>query len=107
MNFLKNLFGGGENKNTERDGRALFVYVQPHRCDDIIRVRVDLNNDLSLNDENSGYWVRKMASSSNYKCAHVELTLHFDQNRRLRETDIQGGRLATHEDYEAWTQQQV
>ncbi len=102
MNFLRNLFGGGA-KNTETDGRGLYLYVRPHRCEDVVRVRIDMNNDLSLNDEGSGYWVRKMVSSSNYKCAQVELNLHFTMNRQLNETEVQGGTIVTREDYNQWT----
>ncbi|MBZ0294937.1 MAG: hypothetical protein K8L99_20410 [Anaerolineae bacterium] len=102
MNFLKNLFGGNGSSRPETDGRGQYFYVKPHRCDDVLRVRVDMSNDLSLNDTNSGYWVRKMVSSGNYKCAQVELTLHFDTNRRLQDSEIQGGQLVTREDYDLW-----
>lgn len=102
MNFLKNLFGGGGGKNTESDGRGLYLYVKPNRCEDVVRVRVDMHNDLSLNDDNSGYWVRKMVSSTNYKCTQVELTLYFDMNRQLKETDAQGGTVVTREAYDEW-----
>lgn len=101
MNFLKNLFGGGGSR-PETDGRGQLFYVKPHRCDDVLRVRVDMANDLSLTDDGSGYWVRKMASSGNYKCTQVELTLYFDNNRRLRESEVQGGQLVTRDDYDQW-----
>lgn len=102
MNFLKNLFGGGGGKQADIEGRSMYLYVKPNRCDDVVRVRVDLNNDLSLNDEGSGYWVRKMVSSSNYKCTQVELNVYFDMGRRLQETETQGGQLVTRDDYEQW-----
>lgn len=104
MNFLKSLFGGGSGG--DGDSRGLYLYVKPHRCDDVIRVRVDLSNDLSLDEDGSGYVVRKMASSANYKCTQVELNLHFDNGRRLREKEIQGGQFVEREDYVRWQEQQ-
>ncbi len=106
MNFLKNLFGGGNGQSGEVDGRSFYLYVQPNRCDDVIRVRVDLNNDLSQNDDGSGYWVRKMVSSGNYKCAQVEVNLYFDNGRRLQEKETQGGQVVTREDYDRWQETQ-
>jgi hypothetical protein len=99
MNFLKKLFAGSP---AGRDERGQFYYVKPHRCDDILRVRIDMMNDLSLTDDGSGYWVRKLASSSNYKCNQVELTLYFDNNRRLNNSEIQGGTLVDQAAYDAW-----
>jgi hypothetical protein len=107
MDFLKKLFGGG-NSGVERDDRSLYLYVQPLRCQDVLRVRIDMHNDLSLRDEGDGYWVRKLASSGNYKCNQVELTLYFDKNRRLDtdSTEIQGGKLVDRAAYDAWTASQ-
>ena len=59
---------------------SLLLQPEPLRCDDVLRVRVDLHNDLSLRDDGDGYWVRKLISSGNYKCNQVELTLYFDSN---------------------------
>lgn len=102
MNFLKNLFGSRGSSRAESDGRAMFFYVRLARCDDVVRVRIDLNNDLSLNDDSSGYWIRKVVASSNYKCSRAELTLYFDVNRRLIRSEISGGELVDREAYERW-----
>ena len=99
MDFLKRLFGGSGG---DVQGNALYVYVKPHRCDDVLELRINLNNDLSLNDTGDGYWVRKLASSSNYKCNQVEVTLYFDMNRRLQDKEISGGAWVSREDYEIW-----
>lgn len=101
MNFLKNLFGG-QGRDREGGGNAMFLYVRPTRCDDVVRVRIDMNNDLSLNDDGSGYWVRKIVSSSNYKCSRPELTLYFDLNRRLLNQEITGGVLVDRTAYDQW-----
>ncbi|MAS32498.1 MAG: hypothetical protein CL610_00740 [Anaerolineaceae bacterium] len=106
MNLLKKIFGG-DTSGVERDNRAVYFYVQPLRCDDVLRVRVDLHNDLSLRDDGDGYWVRKLISSGNYKCNQVELTLYFDSNRRLQQdmTEIQGGKIVDREAFDAWQAQ--
>jgi hypothetical protein len=108
MNFLKKIFGGG-NDGVERDDRSMYLYVQPLRCNDVLRVRIDMHNDLSLSDEGNGYWVRKLASSGNYKCNQVELTLYFDSNRRFdaTATEIQGGKLVDRAAYDAWMAEQA
>ena len=102
MNILKKLFGGGDNSQ-HRDGSGMYFYVKLHRCNDVTKVRVDMNNDLSLNDEGSGYWVRKMVSNSNYKCAKAELSLYFDMNRKLQNSEVQGGQLVNREEFDQWT----
>lgn len=102
MDFLKKLLGGG----SDHDARGMYVYVIPKRCDDVLRVRIDMSNDLSQRDDASGYWVRKLASSSNYKCNQVELTLYFDSNRRLVDQEIEGGKLVDKAAYEAWVETQ-
>ncbi|MBZ0298722.1 MAG: hypothetical protein K8J31_03230 [Anaerolineae bacterium] len=107
MNFLKKLFGG-DTSGVERDNRSVYFYVQPLRCEDVLRVRIDLHNDLSLRDDNNGYWVRKLASGANYKCNQVELTVYFDANRRIdmESTEIQGGKIVDRAAYDAWVERQ-
>lgn len=102
MNFLKKLFGSGGGSPVHREGNSAYYYLKLDRCGEVMRVRVDMNNDLSLNDESSGYWVRKMITSSNYKCPKAEITLYFDTNRRLDKSEIQGGHLVSREEYDAW-----
>ena len=103
MNFLKKLLGG----DGSRDDRGMYFYVIPHRCDDVLRVRVEMANDLSQSDDGKGYWVRKLASSSNYKCNQVELTLFFDGNRRLVDQEIEGGKMVDAAAYDSWKEAQA
>lgn len=105
MNFLKTLFGSGGNRSF--DGRSAYYYVRPHRCDDILRIRIDTHNDLSQRDDDNGYWVRKLASSANYKCNQIEITLYYDSNRRLENQEIQGGTFVEKADYDAWLTEQA
>ena len=105
MNILKSLFGGGSAE--DRDARGSYFYVKPQRCDDILKVRVDMANDLSLADDGKSYWVRKLASSGNYKCNQVELTLYFNNNRQLQDSEVQGGTLVDRKAYDAWVATQA
>ena len=54
MDFLKRLFGGGGASG--EDSAGLYYYVKPKGCDEVVRVRINRNNDLSLDDDgkNSG-----------------------------------------------------
>jgi hypothetical protein len=105
MNFFKKLFGGtGAGSDSDRAGS--YYYVRAKNCDEVVQVRIDMNNDLSLTDDGGGYWVRKLAHGSNYRCRWpVELTLYFDSNRKFQNSEVQGGELATREEYEAWVGQ--
>lgn len=86
MNFLKKLFGG--DRQAHDDG--YYVYVQPKMCKEIIRIRINLSNDLSLTDGDKGYWVRKAASAT--RCPfQSELTLYFNKSRQLIDKEIING----------------
>lgn len=93
MNFLKNLFGGGAPRDP-----GYYVYVRPVACEEILKVRVDLYNDLSLEEDGQGYFVRKMARG--HRCPFpVEMVLHFNGSRQLVDRQIEKGEFVTEEDY--------
>jgi len=98
MNFLKNLFGGG---GSPQDKSAFFVYVRPKRCDQIVEVRINIYNELSLNDLGDGYFIRKMAQAARCPFA-AEMTLYFDKNRNFKGGDVENGELVSTEEYEQW-----
>lgn len=102
MNILKKLFGGGDGSRISSDASGMYLYFKLHRCGDIVRVRIDMNNELSQSDEGDGYWVRKLVSNGNYKCTTAEVTVYFDANRKMSNSDVQGGQLVTKDDYDAW-----
>lgn len=100
MNFLKRLFspGGGGEGNP-----ATIFYVRPKRCQEIVQVRVDLYNDLSQSDpdQKGKYFTRKGARGM--RCPFpAEITLYFDANRRLIETEVTDGEIVSADDYEEW-----
>lgn len=108
MDFFKRFFGGGGSGSTSSsDKDGLYYYVKPNGCTEIVRVRINVNNDLSLEDDGKGYFVRKSVRGTTYKCTRTaELLLSYDSNRRLQNTEIEGGTLVTRDDYDQWVASQ-
>ncbi|MCA9911921.1 MAG: hypothetical protein KC496_01170 [Anaerolineae bacterium] len=96
MNFLKNLFSGAGAPQED----VLYVYVQPKMCKEVVKVRIDMKNQLSREDDDSGYFVRKTARGQRCPFA-AEMLLRFDGNRRLIEQIIENGTFVTEAEYRA------
>ena len=90
MSFLKNLFSGTPAKP---DKRNYVFQVKCKRCGEIIEGRVDLDNDLSLNDDGSGYFARKMLMGGNRCFQQIEVELKFDSTRQLTDQQVTGGTI--------------
>lgn len=100
MNFLKSLFGGGGGRSSG-DPNALYLYIQPNDCDEVVRVRINLMNDLSESDEGQGYIVHKVARGT--KCRqNVEIFLTFNAQRKLVGQQIDDGVAVDIAAYQAW-----
>ena len=92
MSFLKNLFSSTPAKP---DKKYYAFNVKCKRCGEIIEGRIDLDNDLSLNDEGNGYIVRKGLMGGNRCFQQIEAELKFDSNRQLLEQSIVGGEFVS------------
>ena len=102
MGFLKKLFGSGGGRS--RDKNALYVYVRPQYCEQIVEVRINLLNDLSMTDDGKGYFTRKLATA--VRCPYpAEIYLYFDKNRRLTDSEVEKGELVSEEEYRQWQAQ--
>lgn len=70
------------------------VTIQCKRCGELIQSRVDLNNDLSYegNGDSSGFVCRKgmMGTGANYCYEKFEVTLRFDEQKKVLSTEIIG-----------------
>ena len=88
MSFLKNLFS---STPAQPEKHYHTFNVKCRRCGEIIEGRVDLDNDLSLNDDGSGYIVRKGLIGGNRCFQQIEVELNFDSSRQLTEKTITGG----------------
>jgi hypothetical protein len=90
MNFLKNLFSGTPPQHEKH----YYVFqVKCNRCGEVIEGRIDLNNDLSLNEEGDGYLVRKSLMGSNRCFQQIEVEMTFSPQRELIEKNITGGKF--------------
>ena len=99
MDYLRRLFGGGGKGGD--DSKGVYVYVRPRGCDEVIRVRIDRYNDLSLSDDGETYWVHKYVRG--VKCfQQAEVDLFFDKNRHLQNSEVTDGALVSEEEYNAW-----
>ncbi len=97
LDSLKSLFASGG-----KDSDALWIYARCKRCGEVIKTRIDLRNSLSM-AEGGGYVVHKtLIGSGEQLCfQRIEVTLHFDENRRLVDREIQFGQFISAEEYDA------
>jgi hypothetical protein len=107
MNFLqrlaKLLFGapGGTPGDI-----GLYYYVKSKRSGEVIRLRVNPNNDLSANDSEDGYFVRKLLhGTQGYD--PIEVELNYSRDRKLMDHKITGGDMVDKAAYDAWQQAQA
>lgn len=118
MAFFRRLLGGGGSGRPQGGSRGfggdegLYYYVRPRDCEEVVRVRVNPNNDLSLIDGDEGetksgaeqYHVRKMVRGE--KCRTiVELELFYDAKRRFTHHTVRDGAVVTEAEYQAWQAQ--
>lgn len=100
---IANILRGGGGRDS--DSRVLKVYVLSRRCNEPIAGQVDLFNELSRTEDDSGhpYYTRKVLHTSGEKrCfAEVEIQLWFDRNKRLARYEVEGGRWLEEEEYQA------
>lgn len=106
MEILKRLFGGGGGGSVSGDSAGLYYYVKLHGSDEIVRVRINRNNDLSLDDEGKGFWVHKVVMGTK-GFQRAEVDFYFNKNRQLSGSQATGGDIVTAAEYEAWLASQA
>ena len=99
-NRIKSALGGGDGS----DRGALYIYVRCGRCRDVVRVRINMANELQQEfaegDGVSGYSLRKgVVDSTCFR--RIEVTMTFDGARRERSRSIEGGEFVDEETYAA------
>jgi hypothetical protein len=100
LDSLKSLFSGGAGQSKD----DYWVYVRCRRCGELIKTRVDLLNHLSARDE-GGYLTQKTLVGNQLCFQRIEVTLIFDENRRLVDREATGGDFITAEEFEGASQQ--
>jgi len=109
MNLFARLLAALRSKGAPGADRYLPVYVFSHRCREPIKGQIDLLNELSLAEEESGYYVRKVfhTSGRNRCFAQVEVQLWLDDKKQVTHYEVQGGRWLTAEEYAAELERQA
>ena len=79
---------------------ALWVYARCERCGEIVKARINLYNDLSVQyeDGEKQYFCRKTLVGENRCFNRIKVKLRFDKTRRLIGRGIQGGKFLTEEE---------
>ena len=76
---------------------SYYITVKCDRCGEVIRARVNLYNDLSLEYDSSGNVSRYVCHKvivGNQRCYQpIDISLTFDSKRRLQEKEITGGKF--------------
>jgi len=93
MGFFKQL-GKLFAPGSKSDQWVQWVSVQCGRCGEVIRGRIDLRNDLSIQygeDGSPTYFTRKVFMGEGHCFQQVEVELTFDKDRRLTGRQISGG----------------
>ena len=99
MNFLKRLFGGAPRAGD----RFIPIYVLSYRCNEPVASRLDTMSELSVDDGEHAYYVRKVLhTSGERRCfGQVEIQVWLDRNKRIVAHDVAGGRWLEADEYEA------
>jgi hypothetical protein len=74
---------------------ATYISVKCNRCGEVIQARINLRNDLSLEDgsspSNPTYFCRKVLIGENRCFQTIEVELSFDSKRNIIKRQISGG----------------
>ena len=90
MGFLKKI---SELLTSPQEEYSYWIAVKCNRCGEIVRTRVDLRNDISIEYDNgkTTYLCRKVLIGDQFCFQKIEVRLKFDNKRRLIERQISGG----------------
>jgi hypothetical protein len=96
MSFFKRLsdiFSGAGKPNDP----SFWITVKCNRCGEIIRARIDIRNDLSINygdkPGDTTYFCRKSLMGSQRCYQQIEVELTFDAGHRLIQKEIRAGKF--------------
>jgi hypothetical protein len=108
MSFLKK-FSSMFSSPTLGDQRSYWIYARCNRCKEVIRARVDLYNDLSIDydDDLLSYSSRKVLIGTSRCFQQIEVNLKFDEKRKLTGSQVSGGQLISRDEYEQNTPRTV
>jgi len=97
VKFMKRLSGLFAGSALDNKDNSFWVTVQCDRCGEVIRTRIDMNNDLSAEygegERETNYFCRKVLVGKQGCFMPVEVVLKFDANHSLIEQQINGGKF--------------
>ena len=103
MSLFSKLLNAFQGKPPGGSDRYIPIYVYSNRCREPIAAQIDIMNEISLNDDNKGYFVRKVlhTSGKNRCFGQVEIEVWLDSGKKIVRHEVQGGRWLTQEEYAA------
>ena len=94
MNLLKQIVTLFQSTSS-MDRSAYWLSVKCNRCGEVVRARIDLNNELSTEygegGETQAYICRKVLIGEQLCFQPLEVTLKFDADRKLSDRQVNGG----------------
>ena len=100
MGLLKRL-GDLLSPSGRGDDYVYWIYVRCNRCGEVIRGRVDLRNELSIDYDDKGntFYCRKVLMGEELCFQKVEVQLTFDKDRKLIDRQVTGGEFIGEDDF--------
>jgi len=103
MSLFTQLLNALKGKPPGGSDRYIPIYVYSNRCRELIVAQIDIMNEVSLDEDNKGYFVRKVLHTSGKdRCfGQVEIEVWLDHNKEIVRQAVQGGRWLTAAEYQA------
>lgn len=103
MSLFTQLLNALKGKPPGGSQRYIPIYVYSNRCRELIVAQIDIMNEVSLDEDNKGYFVRKVLHTSGKdRCfGQVEIEVWLDHNKEIVRQEVQGGRWLTAQEYQA------
>jgi hypothetical protein len=100
MSFLKKI---GSLFSSLEDKRNFWFYVQCDFCKEVIKGRIDMQNDLSLKfseaKDEPVFYCRKVMVGNKRCFRPIEVEFYFDSRRKLVDRQIHGGKFVEFDDH--------
>ncbi len=100
MNLLRKFWQSFSGSTFTGGDVGLYYYVRCNRCGEVIRVRINPLNDLSLDDTSKNLWAHKVIVGQ--RCYNrIEANFTYDTNRKLINSEATGGTFVDKQAYQA------
>lgn len=101
MNIWKKITGAFSS-GSQSDANTYWIYARCNRCGEVLRGRVDLRSELSIQfkQNKTTYFCRKVLIGEQRCFQRIEVQLTFNQQKKLLDREIQGGVFIDRAEYE-------